>query len=442
MRISPFLILFFSAVSLRAQSDVVDIPAVAPATMGGRMSSRPNSMRDTDYFGRVKSPRLEASDPYDSAQMIQGRDPSSETLPGSSGKILEDVSKKIVIQYGSNPTVSITYGQAVSILLMRQGKVIMPSRATAGITPAPSELVTTNTQENSPYIYVTAKSGQVFPAGNYPYTEMYVSVSVDGHPVQYQIRLKAVGPQDPSLRPLVMLDLVGELPEAYADASTVSGAVGGSVQEHPTASSGVDAAYVLGSNSPASVKPPLTRTQIRKFMPTMIEMAKLYPSAVYDHAPGYTPNDIVAFSPASVKDGEIVRGRVPSFRNPLDGQAYHLVAGFYFPQYDALLYEVAFMNTGTHDLWWNFSLTKLLFGLGGIDDAVPVTAASPEFFEVTPVGKKNILWILLQGHGILPSSAVRLVFPSGVTEPELTAPGPQETRASLEMVEPTLETTR
>jgi len=176
--------------------------------------------------------------------------------------------------------------------------------------------------------------------------------------------------------------------------------------------------YVFHGVGPTPLRAPFTRDEVRTLFPTMIEMAKLYEQAVYDGAPGYSKDNIVRFRPKSVKDGRVVSEKIPAFKNPLDGQIYYLPWGYYFPEYDAIVYELVFQNLTSRELWFDYALLKVLFGFDRSGDKAPrgprSVVVSPESSEVTPPGRYNTFWVLAQGAGVHPlNTPVRFLFPRG-----------------------------
>lgn len=407
---------------------------------------------ETDYFGKAKHPQITPYDPFRSSEAWFG--PSAAQVSGlteTQQVILDDMSDREIVRYGSLPTVAITYGRMVSILLMRNGKILLPKNSE--IIPPPEALVQVVIAKRSPYIYLQAKEGVVFP-DNYNFTHMFIPVDIDGVPVQFQVRLEVVAPRSNSLKPMKILDMVGPFPNVYSRDSvkgSVSpvgseysgdarqafldaglpdiGSVGvGTVTSTPSGpfspsgrvvgGGGVGSvSYYLDSGSPVPVRQALSRQEVREYFPTMVEMAKLYERAVMDGVEGYTDREIVKFRPASVLNGRVVSGLLPAFRNPADGQLYYLPWGYYYPEYDAIVYELVFKNESEKPLWWNYSLLKVLFGFGsvnssGIEGPQNITVVSPESYEKTPVGEFNTLWVLVQGKGINPvSTPVRFLFP-------------------------------
>jgi hypothetical protein len=323
---------------------------------------------------------------------------------------------------------------------MRNGKIIVPKFA--GIVPPPEGMVQVIPVKGSPYLYFQARDNPVFP-GNFNYTHVFIPMDLEGRPIQFQIRLKLVKPDSDELVPLVLLDMVGDFPEVFDDAGSPAPVEGdGSNQpvpaqqqgqmQQPRAAQSSQASqgavndamsqqhlpdYQFLGYGPTPVRPPFTREEVRKYFPTMIEMAKLYEQAVYDGAPGYTPKDIIRFRPKSMKDGKVISDKIPAFRNPVDGQVYFLPWGYYFPQYDAVVYELVFRNETSGDLWFDYALLKVLFGFDKPADTPPggpkSAVVSPETYEVTPAGRYNTFWVLVQGHGIYPvTTPVRFLFPS------------------------------
>lgn len=398
---------------------VRDVPEQLPATMRPASASQtPNALRPVDYFGAVRNPRLEVYDPYGSPLFKEGRDTIAEQLPD--GLVLRDLSHRHVVRFGSLPTVAVTSGRAVSVLMLRNGKIIIPKFA--DIVPPPDGMVQVLPVKHSPYLYFQAREGAVFPA-NYNYTHVFIPMELEKRPVQFQIRLKVVRPDSDELAPLVMLDMVGDFPDVQdesrpssaADDDGAVGIAGGRRFQKPD--------YVFSASGdhgagPTPVSPPFSREEVRNYFPTMIEMAKIYEQAVHDGASGYSPRDIVRFRPMSVKGGEVVSGKIPAFRNPVDGQVYFLPWGYYFPQYDAIVYELVLQNRTSRDLWFDYALLKVLFGFDKPADRLPrgpkSVVVSPESYEVTPAGRYNTFWVLVQGTGVYPvTTPVRFLFPNG-----------------------------
>jgi hypothetical protein len=410
------MVFFGSAVC----GQVRDVPEVLPDTMRPAKGAEvPNELRPTDYFGRVQNPRLEAYDPYRSAFYREGRDTSVDRIPD--GSVLRDLSHRYVVRYGSLPTVAVTSGRAVSVLLMRNGRIIVPKFA--DIVPPPEDMVQVIPVKKSPYLYFQANEYAVFP-DDFNYTHVFIPMDLEGRPIQFQIRLKIVRPASAELVPMVILDMVGDFPDVLNEAGGVEPSSSSRVEAADAAVAGAVAAaagyernaYVFHGAGPTPVAAPFTREETRLYFPTMVEMAKLYEQAVYDEAPGYSKKDIVRFRPVSVKDNVVVSDKVIAFRNPGDGQIYYLPWGYYFPNYDAVVYELVFQNQTSKDLWFDYSLLKVLFGFDRVTDASPrgpkSVVVSPEVSEVTPAGRYNTLWVLVQGTGAYAVTApVRFLFP-------------------------------
>ncbi|WP_145928547.1 hypothetical protein OH491_23925 [Termitidicoccus mucosus] len=415
-----------------------EVPATLPAPMRPVKSTEtPVDLRPVDYFGKVKAPLLEAYDPMRSAFFQEGRDASAERLP--EGRVLRDLSRRQILRYGSLPTVAITEGRAVSVLLMRNGYIVKP--AAAGLVPPPESMVQVITMPDSPYLYFQANAQAVFPE-NFRYTHVFIPLELEGRPVQFQIRLKIVRPSSEEILPLVILDMVGGFPDVMAPQAAVPSALSGSGGAgpdgvFPTNSSGPFVAnrvpdgasvpgyagaggmnsYVFGSRGPTPLYAPFQRGEVREYFPTMIEMIHLYEQAVFDRADGYSSENLVRFRPKSVMDGRVVDGPVSGFVNPEDRQTYWLLWGYWFPEYDAVVYELSVRNLSPGTLWWDFGLLKVLWGFDTPETPAPggprSVVVSLEGAEETDAGRFNTLWILSQGAGIHPvNTPVRFMFPS------------------------------
>ena len=403
---------------LKSNFSPQDVPMELPKNVSN-VQRVPNELKQTNFFGEIKHPDMEYYDPYDSARTKEGRDTLSEQLPV--GRVLEDMSHRQLVRFGSQATVPVTFGRPVAVLLMKDGKVVFPPKTS--IVGVSDQVLEVTVVPGSPYIYFQIKQNVVFP-DNYPYTDVFIPVVIDGRPFQYQIRLEVVSPRSPKLVPLNIVDLVdgADSPE-YSPAFSPKGAANNSSKGSSNQKSVSEVSsdvhfsqtskneYEMGSSSAVPLRPPFSRDVFRPLISTMLEMVQLYQSAVRDHAHGYTPEDIVRSRVSSIKDGTIVRDSIPAFRNPNDSQLYAVPWVYYFRKYDTLIYQMEFQNKTERSLWFDYSLLRMVLGFDGVETARAVTVASPGKYESTPSGESNIVWVVLQGQGVMPSTPVRFMFP-------------------------------
>lgn len=369
----------------------------------------PTELLRHDFFGNVDVQGLRFEDPFDGPRLFEGEDPSLNVLSEGFADEIEElernVSTTIPMEWGGMPVVPVTIGQAVSVLLMRDGQVLQPGAV--GDMVFPADLIDVITMKGSPWIYLVVKDGAVFP-GNYPFTNIFIPFEADGKPASFQMRLKAVEPGSESFMPIVKLDMMsGDFPVYYGQKS----------QSVMAANSDAVSSYRMGQGGGRVLSSKMDRQELQLYFPTMVDMAKSYDDAVRDRVDGYGTDTIIQRRPSSFFNGKVVVGgsKIPAFRNEYDGQLYFVpfVYDFPSPDYDALLYKVVVKNNGNEPIDWNYGLMKIAFGSQPKSQAerVSVAAPDPEGGEVCLPGETMTLWLLVQGRGIDGRAPIRMVFP-------------------------------
>lgn len=369
----------------------------------------PALLAPKDFFGRAYNPEASYYDPFNSALTRDG-------LPSATGDkpFLPDDSGYIQVQSFTVPDISVAEEVWVTLILMRDGEIVYPRAQLPGSTGILE--VRRSEVKESPYLYLQAVQGRTELNGQFIQTSLDIEV-VDrsGKTFDYKFKVKVVPASDRSFKPTIKVDLVDQkLPPIY-------GASGSrySPEETRTSAPAVptpsQATRSSKSYSPGSVQftdgRKFTREDKRKYFPVMIGMAKAYSEAIAAGAKGYGPNDIIRFQPSTIIDGRPTAGTVPAFRNSYDGQTYYLLRGYFFPRYDAMLYELSFKNSSNETLWWDYSLLRIVPGFEPSTQQVEPTVISPEYGETTPPGRVNTIWVLLQGRSWLPNTPVRFAFP-------------------------------
>ena len=412
-----------------------DDRALYDGTKAGQ-GNYPAVLSPKDFFGRVYNPAADYYDPYDSSLKYDGRPRG----PGETPAVPEQVLALEVKPY-SFPEIAVAEETWVTLVLMRDGEIVLPQRLLAGsediLQVRPSSLA------ESPYVYLRAAPGRTESNGNFLRTTLDVEVrGADAKVYNYKFKVKVVPQNDKSFAPTVKVDLVNPaLPAVFGGAGSRFAPEAADDTRSVPFTSGPTNRETLGSGAPAkrdfagsnryTVRQAFTRDEVRRYFPIMVGMAKAFADATAAGAPGYGRDQILPFAPSTAVAGRKVdRSTVPAFRNPADNQVYFLSQGFFFPKYDAILYALTFRNRSRETLWFNYAYLGLVPGFEPSSQSISPTVVSPEFGETTPPGAVNTLWILVQGRGWQPETPVRLAFPPAgmdstlprVVQPHLATP--------------------
>lgn len=401
----------------------------------------PAVLKPKDFFGRSYQPSADYYDPFNNNLQRAG-------LPSGPGDkaVIQDNSAYIQVEPFSVAEISVAEEFWVTLVLMRDGELVFPRAKLVGEEGILQ--VKRSSEESSPYLYLRAAPGRTELAGNYLMTTLDVEVldKVGNNKVLvYKFKVRVVPASDKSLSPTVKVDMVNaKLPPVFGTsgsrAAPIADASAAAVQVKSSMPSSKPAA---GRFSPGSAGfsdgRKFTREDTREYFPLMIGMAKAYDEAVAANSPGYSANDIIRFIPATVSDRQIIRGKVPAFDNAFDGQRYFVMGGYFFPRYDAILYEVTWRNRSSETTWWDYSLLRVVPGAEPSYQQVIPTVVSPEYGETTPPDAVNTLWVLVQGNGWTPETPIRLAFPNRgmdngrvpLVQPHLATPKDGKGRASL-----------
>ena len=399
-----------------ANRGTVPVPGPESLDMNRPSSEYPAILAPQDFFGRTKRPSTAFADPFNSSLLVDG----NPSAPGDK-PTLPERSKSIEIQPWSMQTISVAEEVWVTMILMRDGEMVYPRSQLVGSDKIIE--VQRSAVKESPYLYLRARDGCTDLSGNYLRTTLDIEVIDKAQRVfVYKFDVQVVPINHPNYSPTLKVNMVKtELPPVYgregsryaeekAAANTpLASRAGGLTRDQSTLFQPGSAAVADGRK--------FTRADVRTLLPIMIGMAKAYDEAVAANAQGYGPRDIRPFQPCTVAPDptgrpSLIKGKVPAFRNPYDGQTYFVLRSYFFPRYDAILYDVSFKNTSSETLWWNYSDLQIVPGFEPSNRGEQPTVVSPEMGETTPPGKINTLWVLVQGRGWEDTSTpIRLRFP-------------------------------
>ena len=398
------------------------------------ISDYPLALGETDFFGKA-SPNVGFSDPFNSGLTKDGKSVEMGQVPDTE----VDVSYIHSVNSGSMPQVVIVPDNATRLVLLKNGKAVFPKR----VVPASKEMYTVITSSDSPYIYLMANDIAYDP-DRPVYSNLFIEADVGDRILTYQMRLVIRSLNHPEFREIREFDLIDDhSPGFFKDEDPYSSkGLGGipSVKNMAGIWDQIPKSEPVISELPISLPSKVSETtepwwdnvtqndsevrarrnakmvksftdeDIAKYFPAMIGQALDYEKATAVQAKGYEPENIQRFRPTTVKKGKVLDGKVPVFRNPVDGQKYYLNYSYFFPLKDAMLYELVMKNESLNNVGFDYDYIRLVTGNGRLKDSVLPTAVSPDY-QLTPPGVKNSIWILIQGNQWLPSDPIRIIFP-------------------------------
>jgi hypothetical protein len=391
----------------------------------------PLAMEETDFFGKA-SPKVGFYDPLNSGLTQEGKAVEIGQVPSTE----VDVSYVHSVNSGSMPQVVIVPDNATRLVLLKNGKAVFPKR----VIPASKEMYQVITSPDSPYIYLMANDIAYDP--NRPvYSNLFIEADLGDRILTYQMRLVVRSPNHPDFREIRAFDLIDDHSPGFFDengnklatpSSSIKNMIGAwdsmpistptvaqIPESMPSSLSETSEPWWDGMaqrdndlnlrNQSAMVKD-FTDEEIAKYFPAMIGQALDYEKAISVQAEGYEPENIQKFRPTTINRGRILEGKMPVFRNPVDGQRYYLNYAYFFPTKDAVLYELVMKNESLNNVGFDYDYIRLVRGSGSLQDSVSPTAVSPDY-QITPPGVRNSIWILVQGQQWLPVDPVKVIFP-------------------------------
>ena len=404
------------------------------------ISDYPLALGDTDSFGKAY-PNVGFSDPFNSGLTKDGKSVEMGQIPSTE----LDVSYIHSVNSGSMPQVVIAPDNATRLVLLKNGKAVFPKR----VIPASKEMYQVITSGDSPYIYLMANDIAYDP-DRPVYSNLFIEADVGDRILTYQMRLIIRSPNHPEFREIREFNLIDDHSPGFfkeddcndsnvcKDSNQIQGI--SSVKNMKSMWDQIPVSEPVVSELPMPVPSNLSETKeswwdnlgqkdseleirrnakmvksftdedIAKYFPAMIGQALDYEKATAVQAEGYEPENIQRFRPTTIKKGRVLDGKVPVFRNPVDGQRYYLNYAYFFPTKDCILYELVMKNQSLNNVSLDYDHLRLVSGDGGFKNSVSPTAVSPDY-QVTPPGLKNSIWILVQGHQWLPSDPIRIIFP-------------------------------
>jgi hypothetical protein len=164
-----------------------------------------------------------------------------------------------------------------------------------------------------------------------------------------------------------------------------------------------------------SVSGKFTESEVKQYFSTMIEMANHFNAAKQiEKKTGrkiYRDTDI-----------KIYTGGKNNYVDPVENTVWEISQIWFFPKYDALLFDVRVNNPSKNTSMWDFSQVR--WQPNNSPKNFSSTAAAPLSMQTLPE-RTNQIWDLVQGNRLDPSAEFSPIFPRAERRGNQTVKNPE-----------------